>query len=159
MPYTNCSWGQSAGSASITAHLATNPVNPPFRAAILVGLRDKKTGFGVANNPIRFQHSSYTRPLYTTDSQKHQAIYDQLVQFTGCTSTPDTLECLRAVPYATLKAAVDTTPSSFSPNGLDLTWGISIDGDLIKKSLRQYIREGRYARVPILGGQTDDEGT
>jgi acetylcholinesterase len=41
---------------------------------------------------------------------------------------------------------------------VDYTWGITIDGDLIKKSLRQYIREGRYARVPILGGQVDDEG-
>jgi acetylcholinesterase len=81
------------------------------------------------------------------------------VQFTGCTSAPDTLECLRAAPYATLRDAVDTTPSFVSPNGVDHTWIITIDGDLIKKSLRQYIREGRYARVPILGGQVDDEGT
>ena len=81
------------------------------------------------------------------------------MEFTGCTSSPDTLECLRAAPYATLKDAVDTTPSPVSPNGVDYTWGISIDGDLIKKSLRQYIREGSYARVPILGGQVDDEGT
>ena len=43
--------------------------------------------------------------------------------------------------------------------GLDFTWGISIDGDLINKSLRQYVREGCYARVPIVGGLVDDEGT
>ena len=97
--------------------------------------------------------------MYTTDSQKYQAIYDQLVEFTGCTSAPDTLECLRVAPYATLRDTVDTTPAFVSPNGLDYTWGITIDGDLIKKSLRQYIREGCYARVPILGGQVDDEGT
>ena len=47
----------------------------------------------------------------------------------------------------------------FSPNGLDLTWGISIDGDLVKESLMQYIRDGTYAKVPVLGGQVDDEGT
>jgi len=81
------------------------------------------------------------------------------VEFTGCTSAPDTLECLRAAPYATLKDAVDTTPENFSPNGLDLTWTISVDGDLIKKSLRQYVREGCYARVPIIGNLVDDEGT
>jgi len=81
------------------------------------------------------------------------------VEFTGCTSAPDTLECLRAVPYATLKDAVDTTPGTFSSNGLDGTWSISIDGDLIKKSLGQYIRGGRYARVPMVGGLVDDEGT
>ena len=81
------------------------------------------------------------------------------MEFTGCTSAPDTLECLRAVPYATLKDAVDTTPGGFSPNGLDNTWSISIDGDLIGKSLRQYIREGCYARVPMVGNLVDDEGT
>ena len=81
------------------------------------------------------------------------------MQFTGCTSTPDTLECLRAAPYATLADAINTTPSVISPNGVDLTWDVSIDGELVKKSLMQYIDEGCYARVPILGGQVDDEGT
>ena len=81
------------------------------------------------------------------------------MQSTGCASAPDTLECLRAVPYAALKDAVDTTPELSSSNGLDITWSISVDGDLIKKSLRQYILEGRYARVPIVGTLVDDEGT
>jgi len=105
------------------------------------------------------QHSSYTASLYKTDSQKHQAIYDQLVQSTGCASASDTLECLRAVPYANLTNAVNTTPAFLSPNGLDITWAISIDGELFQKSLKQYVRDGCYARVPILGGQVDDEGT
>ena len=81
------------------------------------------------------------------------------MQFTGCTSAPDTLECLRGAPYATLADAVNTTPLVFSVGGVDLTWSISIDGDLVKKSLRQYISEGSYARVPIIGGEVDDEGT
>ena len=81
------------------------------------------------------------------------------MQLTGCTSASDTLECLRAAPYAALKNAVDTTPGTFSPNGVDWTWSISIDGELIEKSLRQYISDGDYAKVPILGGQVDDEGT
>ena len=97
--------------------------------------------------------------MYKTDSPKYQAIYDQLVQSTGCTSASDTLECLRAAPYATLADAIDNTVSLFSPNGLDLTWGISIDGELVQKSLNQYVNEGCYAKVPILGGQVDDEGT
>ena len=81
------------------------------------------------------------------------------MQSTGCTSAPDTLECLRAAPYATLKDAVETTPALPSPNGLDITWSISVDGDLIKKSLRQYVHEGHYARVPMVGSLVDDEGT
>jgi len=55
--------------------------------------------------------------------------------------------------------AINTTPALFSPNGMDITWSISVDGDLMKKSLRQYISAGSYAKVPIIGGGTDDEGT
>ena len=124
-----------------------------------MGLCNQKTSFDIANNSVKFQHSGYTAPLHKTEHPKHQAIYDYLVQSTGCASAPDTLECLRAAPYATLQGAVDATPAIFSPNGLNTIWSISIDGDLVKKSLRQYINEGCYARVPILGGEVDDEGT
>lgn len=81
------------------------------------------------------------------------------MEFTGCTAATDTLECLRSAPYGTLKDAINTTPAFLSPNGLDITWSISIDGGLIEKSLRQYIRDGSYPKIPILGGQVDDEGT
>ena len=67
--------------------------------------------------------------------------------------------CLSAAPYATLKDDVDTTPSFLSPNGVDYTWGVGIDGDLVGKTLRQFILEGCYTGVPMLGGQIDDEGT
>ena len=55
--------------------------------------------------------------------------------------------------------AINTTPSFLTPGGLDVTWGITIDGELIRKSLRQYVEDGPYVRVPILGGEVDDEGT
>ncbi|KAF9789721.1 Alpha/Beta hydrolase protein [Thelephora terrestris] len=132
-------WGQSAGALSVSIHILTNPTNPPFNAAIL--------------------HSNYAGAIFKTDSQKFQAIYDQLVQFTRCNSALDTLECLRAVPYATLADAVNNTPSFLSPNGLDLTWVPSIDGEFLQKSLSDYLNEGSYARIPVLGGQVDDEGT
>ena len=44
-------------------------------------------------------------------------------------------------------------------NGSDVVWSISLDGELIKKSLNKYISDGCYAKVPILGGDVDDEGT
>ena len=105
------------------------------------------------------QHSSYTASLRKNNGQEHQAIYDRLVQSTGCTSASDTLECLRAVPDANLTDTVNTTPAFLSPNGLDIAWSINIAGELFQKSLKEYVRGGCYARVPILGGQVDDEGT
>ena len=92
------------------------------------------------------------------DSQEYQAVYGHLVWFTRCTSATDTLECLGAAPYATLKDDVNTTPSFLSPSGVGYTWGVSIDGDLVRKTPRQYILEGCYASVPMLGSQVDDEG-
>jgi len=55
--------------------------------------------------------------------------------------------------------AINTAPALASLDGVDIIWSISVDGDLMKKSLRQYINAGSYARVPIIGGGTDDEGT
>lgn len=40
-----CSWGHSAGSLSVTTHLTTNPVNPPFKAAIFVRVCSFNTRF------------------------------------------------------------------------------------------------------------------
>ena len=40
--FTPHSWGHSAGSLSIAAHVTTAPVNPPFKAAIFVRIRDLK---------------------------------------------------------------------------------------------------------------------
>ena len=120
---------------------------------------DPSTLLETAKFGFRFQHSGYTFPIYKTDSEKHQAVYDHLVQFTGCSSAPNTLECLRAAPYGSLQDAVNTTPPFLSPNGLDITWSISVDGELVKKTLNQYVSEGCYARVPTLGSVVDDEGT
>lgn len=43
-----------------------------------------------------------------------QVYYDQIVSSTGCSGSTDTLECLRQLPFETLKAAVDETPGTFS---------------------------------------------
>ena len=47
----------------------------------------------------------------------------------------------------------------FSDRGLNLTWGLSFGGGFLTESLKKSIREGRYAKVPIIAGDVDDEGT
>ena len=71
----------------------------------------------------------------------------------------DTFGCLRAVSYANLTGALGTVASAFPTRGVDMTWAISIDGDLMKKSMNQYVNEGSYTTIPILGGEVEDEGT
>lgn len=97
--------------------------------------------------------------MQTTNSERNQHYYDYLVQGTNCTAAKSTLDCLRKVPIDALLKAIDTTPAMFSPQGLLFTWGQSVDDDLFKKTPKQLIREGRYAKVPILAGSNDDEGT
>ena len=87
-------WGQSAGAISVGLHLVTNGGDPEglFRGA--------------------FMQSGSPQP--TGDITEGQSTYDFLVAETGCAGAQDTLQCLRAAPYATLKAAIDKTPGFFS---------------------------------------------
>ena len=87
------SWGESAGAISVSLHMLANGGNNEglFRAA--------------------FMQSGSPLPLGDiTEGQPH---YDALVEQTGCTGSADTLECLRALPFDVLKAAVDKSPGIF----------------------------------------------
>ncbi|SRR5260221_8803475 len=44
------------------------------------------------------------------DIEHGQVFYDFMVKETGCQGAPDTLECLRKVPYDTYKRATDAAP-------------------------------------------------
>lgn len=47
------------------------------------------------------------------DVANGQGYYDNIVTETGCLSSSNTLDCLRDVPYETLKAVIDKTPGFF----------------------------------------------
>lgn len=47
------------------------------------------------------------------DITEGQALYDTIVEETGCTGSADTLQCLRALPFDVLKAAIDKSPGIF----------------------------------------------
>lgn len=89
------SWGQSAGSISVSLHLLTNGGDTEglFQAAIM----ESGSPTSLVDTPVEAQQ-----------------FYDALVQGLGCANSTDTLNCLRQVPFASLKAAVDMTPSLYS---------------------------------------------
>jgi len=134
-------WGQSAGGISVTSQMILNAnlQKPFFRAAVM--------------------ESSVTSPMEATNSKKNNYYYDYLVQQTNCTASTSTLDCLRKVSSATLLDAVNTTPAMLSANSMNFTWFQSVDDVLFNKSLKEYIREGHYAKVPVLAGGNDDDGT
>ena len=55
--HTQYSWGHSAGGISITAHLATTPANPPFKAVIFVGPCDPRTSFDITDDLTQLNYS------------------------------------------------------------------------------------------------------
>jgi acetylcholinesterase len=53
-------------------------------------------------------------PVGDIDNASGQEVYDTFVKNVACDNTPDTLECLRSVPYLRLKSAMDISPNFFS---------------------------------------------
>ncbi|KAK7044435.1 carboxylic ester hydrolase [Favolaschia claudopus] len=88
-----------------------------------------------------------------------QADYDALVNTLNCAAAQDTLDCLRTVPFDSFMAAVNNTRSQALYNTFDIAWQPRIDGDVIVQNAWTSIRDGAYAKFPILSPICDDEGT
>ncbi|KAH9060193.1 carotenoid ester lipase precursor [Lactarius vividus] len=132
-------WGQSAGSISMSLQMLANGGDNEglFRAAFL------QSGW----------------PRATGDITHGQRYYDFLVERTGCTSSHDTLACLRTAPYESLKAAMNSTPSAFSYQSLALAWKPLVDGVFLVGDPQKLVQQGKVARIPFVAGECDDEGT
>ncbi|KAJ7310013.1 carotenoid ester lipase precursor [Mycena albidolilacea] len=130
-------WGESSGAISVSLQMLANGGNTEglFRA-----------GFMQSGSPIP------VGPVISTD-------YDQIVAQTGCSSASDTLECLRTVPFATLKAAQDDTPFIFDYQSLVLAWLPRTDGTFLSDNPQRFVQQGKVAKIPFVTGDCEDEGT
>ncbi|KAF8964270.1 Alpha/Beta hydrolase protein [Flammula alnicola] len=85
--------------------------------------------------------------------------YDAVVSATGCSGSADTLACLRTVPYATLKAAINQSPGIFDYQSLNLAWLPRTDGVFLTDNPQNLVQAGKVANIPFITGNCDDEGT
>ncbi|KAF8800976.1 carotenoid ester lipase precursor [Phlegmacium glaucopus] len=131
-------WGESAGAVSIGLHLVIHDGNPQ---GLFHG------GFMESGSPMSLQHITDQQPLF-----------DQLVADTECTGSADLIACLRSVSLDTLMTALNKSPNVFSYTTL-LRWQPSVDGHLIVRDPLVAISKGLYAKVPLVTGDCDDEGT
>ncbi|KAI0942552.1 hypothetical protein AcW1_003149 [Taiwanofungus camphoratus] len=88
-----------------------------------------------------------------------QPYYDQLVEYTKCSGQADTLDCLRRAPYEQLIAAVNLTPTTYNYTTHNLAWQPRLDGEVFARNPQRSVEMGLYAKVPIISGDCDDEGT
>ncbi|KAF5315368.1 hypothetical protein D9619_007115 [Psilocybe cf. subviscida] len=132
-------WGESAGAWSVGLH---HVINNGVQGQLFRG------GIMESGAPPRLPSITSNQPLF-----------DQLVADTGCKKATNAIECLRAVPFANLTAAINRTPDLFSFKSLDIIWGPTIDGVVIKRDPLISIQKGLFSKVPIISGNCDDEGT
>ncbi|KAH7915897.1 Alpha/Beta hydrolase protein [Hygrophoropsis aurantiaca] len=132
-------WGQSSGSISSLLQMVAfdGQSQGLFHGAVM--------------------ESGTATPLH--DMSYGQANYNLLVNVTNCTGAVDTLSCLRAAPYsAVLNGVLQTTPL-LSYQALNGSWHPLVDGIILKQTIRQSLAQGKYAKVPVIAGDVDDEGT
>ncbi|KIM38332.1 hypothetical protein M413DRAFT_30176 [Hebeloma cylindrosporum] len=124
-------WGQSAGAVSVALHMVA---------------------FG-GNSEHLF------RGAFIQSGGPTSKYYDALVSDTGCSSARNSLQCLRDLPLATLKAGVDKSPDFFSYAGYPPIWTPRVDGVFLQDNPQKLIKAGKVAKVPFVAGNMDDEGT
>lgn len=121
---------------------------------IAPGRDDKLFRGAIAQSGFGGQLSRYPGGFNATDLM--QGTYDLLVSNTSCAATANSsssssLDCLRALPFAELNAALNGTTAS--------PWAPMLDGDFIADYPHNLLAAGRFPRIPVLIGTNQDEGS
>ncbi|WPH01692.1 putative secreted lipase [Acrodontium crateriforme] len=141
-------WGESAGSISVFDHTIINGGDntymgkPLFRAAIM------DSGSVVPVDPVT---ASQANTVFTT-----------VAQYAGCSGNSEaTLTCLRNKDYTTLLNAMNSVPGILGPRSLDLSYLPRPDSsdNFFSQSPDVAVTSGKFAKVPIIIGDQEDEGT
>ncbi|KAJ6513515.1 Carboxylesterase [Mycena vulgaris] len=122
--------GQSAGAQSVGQAIVRDRVKTPFRAGIML------SGAPFSSSPI---------PSF--------APFNTFATAVGCSQTPGParLNCLKAVPAATIR--------NFTNGPLGGTFGPVVDNITVFSNPIERLRAGNSARVPIVLGATENDGT
>ncbi|KAK2616612.1 hypothetical protein QQS21_000435 [Conoideocrella luteorostrata] len=138
-------WGESAGAISAVSQMflydgdISYKGKPLFRGAIM------DSGSVIPTQPL--------------DSPKGQAVYDQVVKTARCGNAADKLACLRALSPSKFLNAVTSVPGVLSYTAVALSYLPRTDGKTLTKSQDLLLLSGRYAKVPLIIGDQEDEGT
>lgn len=137
-------WGESAGAISVFDQMAAYDGNnvhngkPLFRGAIM--------------------NSGCMVPVDPVDGYRGQRTYDAVVRAAGCDTAPDSLECLRALPLDAFTQAANSVPSILSYQSVSLEYLPRPDGKIMTDSPDNLVAGGKYAAVPFIIGDQEDEG-
>ncbi|KAH9926264.1 carotenoid ester lipase [Epithele typhae] len=126
--------GLSAAGASTALHLVAN------------GGNNENLFHGAWGESGALQH------VLQIDDPINQKLYDNFVNATNCTGTPDTLQCLREVDGDALENLVGNSGTDF--------WALSADGTFVHDLPQLELIHGHVAEnVAVVQGISEDEGT
>ena len=91
--------------------------------------------------------------------QQNQFAYDNLVIRTNCASEEDTLACLRNLTATELQEQNFNTPYPGAQNPPLFMYGPTLDHDFISDYTYRAYAEGKFVKVPAIGGDDTNEGT
>lgn len=97
-------------------------------------------------------------PAEPADSPRAQEVYDGAVEASGCSGMPSTLDCLRDLDYNDFLNAVSTPPGLLSYGGVALSYLPRPDGKILPDSPDVLVKQGKYAPIPFIIGDQEDEG-
>lgn len=98
-------------------------------------------------------------PADPIDGPKGQAVYDSVVKTAGCSGASDSLACLRALPYTQFLNAANSVPGFISYHSVALSYLPRPDGVVLTDSPEVLAKNGKFAAVPFIIGDQEDEGT
>jgi carboxylesterase type B len=100
-------------------------------------------------------------PVQEVSHPKPQAIYDTAVKSAKCDKALDTLACLRGLSYWDLMQALGSVPSILGYTSVDLSYLPRPDpkSKFFAVSPEEAGLAGRFAKVPAIIGDQEDEGT
>ncbi|KAK1711629.1 hypothetical protein CaCOL14_001651 [Colletotrichum acutatum] len=138
-------WGESAGAISVFDQMALYNGNNSYQGRRLFRGAIMNSGSVIPADPV--------------DCPKGQKVYDAVVKAAGCQGSASTLDCLRSVDYETYMRAATAVPGILSYEALALSYVPRPDGTALVDRPDIIAKEGRYAAVPMIIGNQEDEGT
>ncbi|PPJ50816.1 hypothetical protein CBER1_06504 [Cercospora berteroae] len=140
-------WGESAGSISVFDHTIINGGDNTYNGKALFRGAMMSSGSIIPAGPVT--------------GTKSNAVYNTVVNAAGCSSAANKLACLRALPYEQFLNAANSVPGILSYQSVDLAYLPRPDpaDNFFSASPEAAVNNNAFARVPILVGDQEDEGT
>ncbi|EJU00785.1 alpha/beta-hydrolase [Dacryopinax primogenitus] len=115
--------------------------------------------YGGQNAPFKraILKSGSLVPMAPSPAAYPQARFDKFVALVGCAEAVDKISCLRGVPNELLAESVGNTTFWWTIKDLVL-YAPQVDGWTLPDTPQNLLRQGRFAKVPIIVGDVMDEG-